>query len=1466
MRSAFALLRTALLCSLLGGLASPIEAQEIRNVASVTFEDSGTQSTVNSNAATLERVPHHVFRAWGFVFNAKNGEAVNGVEVQLVDESGAVLQSTMSGPSQEKRSASVRKLAVTPEIDGEFRFKPVPQGVYRLNFIMPAGWKVALDATQASVSDFETPEGQPIVLEPGSYGRQFSVDYTGEVAIDVPVEPDLPKLRLRVATTTNDVSEGDVVGYTVTIDNDASGGPAQDVVLMADLPRGFRLVTGTVDSDDHRVGEPTVSDGGETIQIPVDDIPAGDTATINYRARVTASASNGDAATHVRVFAAGMNTSTTDATGSVKVRSAFVDQRVTIMGRVEAGACTGERTGLAGVRVVLENGAWALTDRQGLYHFEGVRPGVHVAQIDVSSLPKGATPLLCRDDVRKSGSAISRFVDAAGGAIVQADFLVSTPAAAPEAITEDKPAAPADIFADQLPGTDWVLPAADANPDAPALHLAIKHAPGAKIVLSINGETVPATNFEGATPSKDGWIEISQWRGVVIREGDNTLDAIVTEKSGAVTTLTRKIHYANTPARAVLVTEKSRLAADGTSRPVVAVRILDASGKPVRKGITGGVHVGQPYKLASESDAQQQRQLAGTERYAPVYRVVTDDGLALIELDPTTTAGWVDLTFEFPAAIKSRPEPVRAWLSASREDWMVVGYAAGTTGFNTLSRNAEALSAEDGETSFTDGQTAFYAKGRVLGRWLLTLAYDSGKRADDTSLLSAIDPDQYYSLYGDASSVGYDAPSSKKLYLRLETDQFYAMFGDFETGFGDTQLARFSRTMTGVKMESAGRTLTFSAFAAETAQRNVRDEIAGIGLSGPYQLSNLSIIANTDQIRIETRDRYRSEKVLSVRALSRHIDYEINYAAASITFREPILSKDADFNPIYIVADYETYGVAEKELTAGGRVTATLLEDTVKVGATVVSRRENGELEQLGAVDAVVRINETATLRVEAGSSTGGVAYLAELQHATDKTETVAYYRQQAANYGLGQSPLAQGGTRKTGVDMRQKTADDWSLVGTAYQETSMRDASERVYADLRVEHRDEGRTVFAGARYVDDTGATGANTSTQALMAGVTQALLDNKLDLTASTDLVIGGDKTSSFPTRHRVGARYQVTEGVRLIAAHEVTPGDKGGDASQVGFEVEPWAGARLGSTLNQSKIGEAGPRTFAQYGMSQSLPIGDRWTVDASYDGASPMGEAGAQQQSASTPSFASTGAQQKFSAVTAGATYRDETWSWNTRLEYRDSATDDRIGVLSNALRQVSDTTSVAAGVRAFRETTAGGQAKDMAEARLAGQHRPANGDWIVLDKAVLRYEADDRNAVKSARLVNDLAVSYDGESQWRGGAHYGAKYVTEKLSGEDTDGFVHIVGGEVSRRMTPEVDLGIRVEARQSRGFETSYSAGPAVGWAPAKNTWVSVGYNIVGFHDRDFEEARYTRQGAYFTFRIKFDQTSLSQLSDFVG
>ena len=101
-----------------------------------------------------------------------------------------------------------------------------------------------------------------------------------------------------------------------------------------------------------------------------------------------------------------------------------------------------------------------------------------------------------------------------------------------------------------------------------------------------------------------------------------------------------------------------------------------------------------------------------------------------------------------------------------------------------------------------DARVALYAKGRVLGKYLLTLAYDSAKQREDQRVLGAIDPQAYYTVFGDASARQFDAASREKLYVRIETATFYALYGDFQTAFNQTRLANYNRTVTGVKGEA----------------------------------------------------------------------------------------------------------------------------------------------------------------------------------------------------------------------------------------------------------------------------------------------------------------------------------------------------------------------------------------------------------------------------------------------------------------------------------------------------------------------------------------------------------------------------------------------------------------------------------------------------------------------------------------
>jgi hypothetical protein len=65
---------------------------------------------------------------------------------------------------------------------------------------------------------------------------------------------------------------------------------------------------------------------------------------------------------------------------------------------------------------------------------------------------------------------------------------------------------------------------------------------------------------------------------------------------------------------------------------------------------------------------------------------------------------------------------------------------------------------------------------------------------------------------------------------------------------------------------------------------------------------------------------------------------------------------------------------------------------------------------------------------------------------------------------------------------------------------------------------------------------------------------------------------------------------------------------------------------------------------------------------------------------------------------------------------------------------------------------------------------------------------------------------------------------------------------------------------------QISYSAGPEVGVSPATNLWLSLGFNVAGYDDRDFTASGYQSRGPYLRLRFKFDQQSVRDAAAFLN
>lgn len=1493
-----------------GGFPPPLATG---NTSACDMTDQhGTAITVNfpASARSLGANLSQPIEPAGFVFDSSTGAPVDGAQVTLLDAQGQPAQVFGDDGVSRYPSTVVTGAAVSdasgrayPGETGQYHFPLAAAGRYTLMVVPPKGYTAPSTVSRTALAALPGYNGARYVITDASFGGAFSIDGKNPIFADLPIDRgSQADLLLTKTASVRQASPGDFIQYRLQIGNRADRA-VSGISVTDTLPVGLRYERGSA-----RGGpEPVVSADDRTLTFAAPTIAAAGTAELRYVVTVAPGAPLGEALNQARAVGPGLASNV--AAASVRVRALLFTDALTIVGRVTEGECghpASARMGVSGVRLLLEDGTYVVTDRDGLYHVEGVRTGRHVIQMDRASLPAELRPIACDLDARRAGSAISRFVEGQGGTLQRVDFQLArtgAPVAAgdplPITVADDATAAGArDWLQGQPRGIDWLFPAVDHNPRAPAVRVAIKHLPGQRVALTVNGRAPDPLTFDATDSDAAAGVAVSRWAGVPLDPGDNQLVARVLDGDGRlVTTLRRVVHLAGRGVKAAFAPRLSRLVADGLTRPLIAVRITDAAGRPVRAGTLVPFRVDQPYVAALDVALEQGRQLAGRERSATTARVEGDDGLAFVALQPTTHAGAVHVVVSLADDKQVRVSELRAWLSASAKEWVVVGFGAGTLGYATLDDHARALPRTERNRVLADGQLAFYAKGRIKGSWLLTIAYDSAHRYDpDRGLLGTIDPDRYYTVYGDGAEQGYDAATRRKLYVRLERRELYALFGDFETGFADAQLTRYSRTLNGVKAAYEGRRVRATGFAARPQSLYARDEIQGDGLSGPYRLTGRDIVPNSDKITIEVRDRFRSELIRSSRQLTRHIDYDIDTAAGTLRFREPVLSRDAALNPTFIVAEYELEGGDAGKLVVAGRAATSLAHGRVELGATGIRDETVGNATVAG-IDAKVRVDRATQLRLEAaaggrGGLGAGNAWLVEAEHHGRALDLLGYVRSQDAGFGVGQQNLVEAGTRKLGLDGHVQLTDTLGITGTAWVQDQLDTAGRRIAADVRMEYRRMTGTLFLGGQLADDTGVDGQDRQSRLLTAGGTRTLLGGKLDLSGQTQLALGGRNDSvDFPVRDQLTAGYRVVPGIRLLAGYEIAHGDAfTARTARIGFDVAPWTGAKLTSTLNQQAIGENGRRTFAQYGLAQSLPLGQRWTVDATLDanstisGAIPQGAViNAFQPVASGGYIGPDQTNGGFVATTLGATYRAARWSWTGRIEYRDSDASTRFGLTSSLLRSLGAGQTLASAVRAYRLEDRSGAVATSATADLALALRPLGSRWSLLERLEAIHDgADagftDTNALGvpafgagdqvTTRLIDDLAVAYrtgrDGEPhRFEATVYVGAKYVRGRFADDLYDGFITVTGFDLRRNVARRFDIGVQgsVEHAWDRAA-TSFSAGPTIGASPGGNIWMTVGYNAAGYRDRDFEADRYTRSGPYVTLRVKFDQVSLASMA----
>ena len=358
-------------------------------------------------------------------------------------------------------------------------------------------------------------------------------------------------------------------------------------------------------------------------------------------------------------------------------------------------------------------------------------------------------------------------------------------------------------------------------------------------------------------------------------------------------------------------------------------------------------------------------------------------------------------SFEVKAKIADKEIKDTLNTQVSGEYFHMVGLADLTYSKNSYSGSIDAVTPEDYERfngQQTDGRLAFYLKGKIKGKYLLTAQADTQEKelkdifkgffkADKNDVLKRIDPDVYYPVYGDDSITTKDVDTSGRLYVRLDWDKSSAVWGNVATDLNGNNLAAYNRSLYGAKL--AYRSLETNplgesksqvkAFAAEQQTAPGRTEFLGTGGS-LYYLRHTDIVPGSQQVTLEMRDKYSSRVVQSF-DLKAGRDYEIDAFQGRIILSRSLLQITKDNNTAIqdqpldglnniLVTRYEYYPQEfDTNNFSAGLQAKQWLGDKIAVGATYAKENRSGQDYELAGADLTYQAGQGTWIKAETAQS-----------------------------------------------------------------------------------------------------------------------------------------------------------------------------------------------------------------------------------------------------------------------------------------------------------------------------------------------------------------------------------------------------------------------------------------------------------------------------------------------------------------
>ncbi len=980
---------------------------------------------------------------FGIVFNSVTNLPIQGAQVTVYSQATKLPATGV----QSCNAASVCSSAnpYTTLADGFYSFL-VPPGQYYLGISAP-GYLYPSKIPAV-------PAGRSVVT--GSRGEVFTVGGT-VTEIDQPLDANNMLLRITKTANKSEAVVGDIVMYTVNIQNLSAVNDVTNVYLNDQIPPGFKYIKDRVLLNGTATSEPN---GQRPLMFNVGTVAAGTTVVLQYQLVIGTGVTMGNYQNTARAEYLDGLVISNPAQASVKIILDPVFDLGTVIGKVffdwnENGIqdppyfdpishqTTIEKP-VPNVQIVMEDGTVITTDRDGKFSIPGLLPGRHLFRLDERTLPPGA--YLTTDK--------AMIADITAGSISKVNFGVNID----ESQTKGRDAV---FFNEKIRLTQ------DRNRPVPRLNAALFDAssnakPGTEEVVLNEGALVRQAEFRIFTNYSPF---IANWR-LDIMDADTS--KVIRSFEGTAANINDPIYWDGRDSQGIIIYPDHKYSYavtvtdsnnnhDDTKENLITVReikddlllkkereedkdilkdratryrqwldvqgsvnnlnhqLIHIQGETIHLDRQGtevkSIHVMKGNNLFMDIPMMEQYGLTPSELMAAGFSTANEkDNLEVIlpngdySLDvvsvksnggssPENVAEGQPLPASsgMPSRILSASGPgslehYSRPLKVGDDYMMFVALGDAQVGYNIDRGNIEPIQDKTQQPGFyKEGKGAYYLKGQILGKYLITSSFDSDRA--QKAMFRQLDPNTYYPVYGDSSTINYDAADTQgALYLKVEWDKSSAILGNYVVDFHDTEFAAFSQKYYGGKLDyqsvannpyGDART-KLVVYHAQTQQLPSHNEFLATGGS-LYFLKYKEVIQGSDTVTIQVRDQ-TTGLVVASQTLKNGADYELDNSQGRILFWQPvamiaqsesIISNNLiNGDPIYVVVDYQ-FAVSGLQMQgAQGARVAQAVGNNIVLGGTYIQDNSAGQKYTLEGTDATLHVNKDATIKAEYAKTT----------------------------------------------------------------------------------------------------------------------------------------------------------------------------------------------------------------------------------------------------------------------------------------------------------------------------------------------------------------------------------------------------------------------------------------------------------------------------------------------------------------